>query len=349
MTAASSEVPGIAARWTLPRVLGLWAALAAVLVVVLVGAALVGVEHVDLMAALRDHGSADGTIFFRARLPRVLLGALIGAALAPAGVAFQALLANPLADPYVLGISGGAAAAGTGALVLLGALGIPTAVLLPLAAFAGALASIALVLGFGRVRGVLVPTVALLAGVVLNALASALIVGIRMIASPTAAHEALYWLTGSLQPVSAAQLGALAGYVGVGVVLLQLSSVAMNALVLGGEAARAVGVDVPRARRRIFLAASLLTGGAVALAGPIGFVGIVVPHGLRLIVGADHRVLLGASALGGAIFLVIADTLTRLSFLALGVEPTVGVLTALVGAPFFLVLLRTRGARGEPL
>jgi iron complex transport system permease protein len=184
---------------------------------------------------------------------------------------------------------------------------------------------------------------------VLNALTSALIVGIRTVARPTAASEALYWLTGTLQPVDATGLVALAGYVAIGIVALQRAAVAMNALVLGGEAARTIGVDVARSRRRIFLAASLLTGGAVALAGPIGFVGIVVPHGLRLLLGTDHRVLLIGSALGGAIFLVVADTLTRLSFLALGVEPSVGVLTALVGAPFFLVLLRTRGARGEPL
>jgi iron complex transport system permease protein len=341
--------PPIATRWSRGRALGLWSMLFAALLVALVASALVGVGHVDLARALRGSGT-DADILWRARLPRVVLGALIGAALAPAGVAFQALLTNPLADPYVLGISGGAAAAGTCALVLFGALAIPSAVLLPLAAFGGALGSIALVLAFGRVRGVLVPTVALLAGVVLNALASALIVGLRMIARPSAAHEVLYWLTGELQqPFSAPRWTALAIYVVLGVVLLRRSAVAMNALLLGGDSARALGVDVARERRRIFLTASLLTGAAVAFAGPIGFVGIVVPHALRLLIGSDHRVLLPASALGGAIFLVLADTLTRLSSIAFGVELTVGVLTALVGAPFFLVLLRARGARGEPL
>ena len=337
------ERTAIAARWSLGRVLGLWAALALALAGVLVGSSLIGVEHVDLQRAIADRGSIDATILFRARLPRVLLGALIGAALAPAGVAFQALLSNPLADPYVLGISGGAAAAGTGALVLLGGLGISAAILLPVAAFAGALASIALVLLFGRVRGVLGPTVALLAGVVLNALASAVIVGIRMIARPTTAHEALYWLTGSLQPPETSQLVALAVYVTAGLLVLQRTSVAMNPLVLRGDTARADGDDVPPARPTNYMSASLLTGAAVALAGPIGFVGFIVPNARRLIIGSDHRALHLASALGGAIFLVVADTLTRLSFLALGVEPTVGVLTAIVGAPFFLVLLRSRG------
>jgi iron complex transport system permease protein len=336
-------------RWTRARVVGLVVVLSLALAATLCGAALVGVEHVDLAEALRNPASVAGNILFTARLPRVLLGALIGAALAPSGVAFQALLRNPLADPYVLGISGGAAAAGTLALVLVGTTGLPSAIVLPAAAFAGALASIAIVLAFGRVRGVLVPTVALLAGVVLNALASALIVGIRMIARPTAANEALYWLSGSLSPVENRQLLALAIYVLAGLIVLLRAAAPMNALLLGGDAASALGVDVPRTRRTIFLAASVLTGGAVALAGPIGFVGIVVPHCLRLILGADHRALLPASALGGAIFLVFADTLTRLSFLALGVEPTVGVLTALIGAPFFLVLLRRRGLKGSPL
>ncbi len=342
--------PKIAARWTPARVSLLLAGLLAALVVVLGAACLVGVESIDVARAFRDPGSDDATILFHSRVPRVLLGALIGAALAPAGVAFQALLGNPLADPYVLGISGGAAAAGTGALVLLSAFGISAAFILPAAAFGGAVGSMALVLAFGRVRGVLVPTVALLAGVVLNALASALIVGIRMVASPNAAHEALYWLTGSLAgTVDSLHLGVLALYVTIGVIVLWRSTVAMNALVLGGDSARALGIDVARVRRTIFLSASLLTGGAVALAGPIGFVGIVVPHSFRLLLGSDHRVLLLASVLGGAIFLVVADTLTRLSFLAIGVEPTVGVLTALIGAPFFLILLRSRGLRGEPL
>ncbi len=340
----------IAARFTPARVSLLLAGLLGALVVVLAAASLVGVESVSLLRAFRDPGSDDATILFQSRLPRVLLGALIGAALAPAGVAFQALLGNPLADPYVLGISGGAAAAGTGALVLLAAFGISAPFILPAAAFAGAVGSMALVLAFGRVRGVLVPTVALLAGVVLNALASALIVGIRMIGTPTAAHEALYWLTGSLAgPIERTHLAALAGYVAIGVVILWRCAVSMNALVLGSDAAHALGVDVARARRTIFLAASLLTGGAVALAGPIGFVGIVVPHSFRLLLGSDHRALLPVSVLGGAMFLVVADTLTRLSFLAIGVEPTVGVLTALIGAPFFLVLLRGRGLRGAPL
>ena len=342
-------VSSLRPRWSRAAVVQLAAVLGLGVVLALVCASLVGVEHVSLLRALREPGSDDATILFRARLPRVLLAALIGAALAPSGVAFQALLGNPLADPYVLGVSGGAAAAGTAALVLFGASGLSSAVVLPFFAFLGALGAVALVLLFGRVRGVLVPTVALLAGVVLNALMSAVIVGIRVVAQPSAAHEALYWLSGSIQTAPPLALGALALYLVASLVVLQRHAVSMNALTIGGEAAQALGVDVSRTRRTNFLTASLLTGAAVALAGPIGFVGIVVPHTLRLLLGSDHRALVVASALGGAIFLVLADTLTRMSFLVLGVEPTVGVLTALIGAPFFLVLLRQRGLGGASL
>lgn len=317
----------------------------ALLLLAVVGASLlVGVESVSLRRALADRASLDARILFDVRLGRVLLGALVGAALSPAGVAFQALLCNPLADPYVLGIAGGASVTGTLAIVLGAAASALGRWTLPVWAFAGAAATVALVFAFGRVRGRLVPNVALLAGVVLNALAAALIVAIRVLASPQAVNEALYWLTGSLGTADGMTLTVLAAYTAAGLGLLWTQAVAMNAFALGDEAAHAVGVDVERSRRRIFFAASLLTGAAVAMAGPIGFVGIVVPHTLRGLLGPDHRVLLPASALLGAAFVVAADTLARLAFLAVGTEPTVGVLTALVGAPFFLAVLRRRGS-----
>jgi iron complex transport system permease protein len=302
-----------------------------------------GVEHVDLGRALADRDSIDATILFGTRVTRVLLGVAVGAALAPAGVAFQALLRNPLADPYVLGVAGGAAVAGTLAIVLGAGAGLLGAWTLPVWAFAGALGSIALVFAFGRVRGRLVPNVALLAGVVVNAVSGALIVAVRLMATPQAAHEALYWLTGSLGAIEPARLWSLGAYVVFALAALFWLAVPMNAFSLGDEAAHTVGVDTERARRGIFLAASLLTGAAVAFAGPIGFVGIIVPHFLRGLIGPDHRVLLPASALCGAAFVVLADLAARLAFLALGTEPTVGILTALIGGPFFLVVLKQRG------
>lgn len=313
-----------------------------------VASLLLGVERIQLGRALTEPDSVDAAILIGTRLTRVLLGAVVGAALAPAGVAFQALLRNPLADPYILGVSAGATVTATLAIVFGAWLGWSESLLgdwsLPLCAFAGALGAVALVYLIGRVRGRLVPNVALLAGVVLNALAAALVVAIRLVASPQAAHQALYWLTGTLSPTAGGRLLVLAVYVTAGLGLLFREAVAMNALTLGAESAHAVGIDTEGARRRVFLAASLLTGGAVAFAGPIGFVGILVPHALRGLLGPDHRVLLPASALVGGAFLVLADTGARLFFLLLGTEPTVGVLTALLGAPFFLVLLRRRGA-----
>ena len=301
-----------------------------------------GVERVSLGRALADRGSLDADILFGARAPRIFFGALVGAALSAAGVAFQALLRNPLADPYVLGVSGGAAAAGTAAALVGGAslLGIWTR---PAFAFCGALGAVAMVYAFGRVRGALVPHVALLAGVVVNALAGAVILSLRLFLAPFAVADALAWLTGSLGTVDGMRVIVLAVYALGAFVVLGVTAVDMNALALGDEAARTVGVDVERARRVIFFAASLLTAAAVAFAGPIGFVGIVVPHALRRLIGADHRLLLPASIFGGAAFLVLTDTASRLAFLALATEPAVGILTALIGAPLFLIILRRRG------
>jgi iron complex transport system permease protein len=314
------------------------------LLVAVVAGLLVGTERVDVAVALADPESMQAKIIFGTRAPRVVLAALVGAALAPAGLSFQALLRNPLAEPYVLGVAGGAAVAGTIAIVL----GVASSALgqwsLPVWAFVGALGSIAIVWRQGRVRGRLVPNVALLAGVVINSLAAALVVLIRLAASPNAAHQALVWLAGSLRIVEAPHLGALGAYVVVGVGMLMALAVPMNALALGEEQAHIVGVDVERARRALFAASSLLTGAAVAFAGPVGFVGILVPHAARALIGPDHRVLVPVCALVGAAFLVVADTAARLSLVVVGQELPVGVLTAVAGAPFFLVVLRRRGA-----
>jgi iron complex transport system permease protein len=303
-----------------------------------------GVEHCDLRRAFLDPSSHDAA-YLTLRFERALLAGLVGMALAPAGLGFQALLRNPLADPYVLGVSGGAAVAGT--IVILFGGGLSSFFgpwLLPICAFLGALGAIALVSALGRVRGRLIPVVALLAGVVVNALASAIIVALRLFATPDAAHDALYWLTGTIQPVRGTAL-ALAVYVAFGVGFLYTQALGMNAFALGDEAAHTVGIDVERTRRRVFLAGSLLTGAAVAFAGPIGFVGIIVPHILRALLGPDHRVLVPASALVGAALLVLAETAARLSFLVSGQALPVGVLTALLGVPFFLLLLAGRGRR----
>jgi iron complex transport system permease protein len=333
-------------RVTVSRFLQISLSCAALLAVALLFALSTGAEPVQIWTAFLQPDSNEANILFGPRLPRILIGALVGGALAPAGVAFQALLRNPLADPYVLGVSGGASLAATLTIVIFGEVGVLGDLTRPFFAFAGAALTIFLVLLLGRVRGRLVPHVALLAGVVLNALSGALILAIRVMASPNAELGALHWLTGSLAgSVNEICLAMLSLCIGGGLFVLARHATAMNAFAMGDEVAHVVGIATERARLHVFLAASLLTGAAVAVAGPIGFVGIIVPHVLRLLLGPDHRILLVASALVGSAFLVSVDAVTRLSLRYIGTEPPVGILTALVGAPCFLLLLRRRGER----
>ncbi len=316
--------------------------LAVMLALTMAFSACAGVERIDWAAVMRVD-SPEHAIVFRARLGRALLGAVVGASLGAAGVAFQTLVRNPLADPYVLGVSSGASV-GAAAAIACGAVAGPA---VGAAAFAGALAAMALVYRLGLVRGRLVPYVALLAGVVLNALSWAVILTIATLARVGTTGEILLWLMGSLSPPAWSRLILTTAVVAAGVAGLMAMAPRLNALVLGDEGAHSVGIDVPRTRKLLLVMASLLTAAGVAVAGPIGFVAIIVPHFLRLLVGTDHRVLIPASALGGALFLSLCDTLTRLAFLPLGAEPPVSVLTALTGGPFFLVLLWQR--RGDRL
>lgn len=307
----------------------------------LVFGVVVGVERVSWRNCFAVDG-VDRAIVVGARLSRVLLAAVVGAGLAGSGVTFQALLRNPLADPYVLGVSAGAAVAATIAIQA----GAGFTGLVPLFAFVGALGTVALIYTVGCVRGRLVPVVALLAGVVFNAFGGGVVVALAFASRGQRTQEVMLWLVGTLTAPDWRQLAMLALWTGIGLAGLVVLAPRMNALALGEEGAHSVGVNVPATRRLLFLAGSLLTGAAVAVSGPIGFVGMVVPHALRLLLGPDHRLLVPASALGGALFLSLCDTAARLAFVPLGSEPAVGIITALIGGPFFLVLLwRRRGAR----
>jgi iron complex transport system permease protein len=294
-----------------------------------------GAEAVSPAEALDGPGQAR-TILLELRLPRVLVAALVGAALALAGAGFQALLRNPLASPYVLGISGGGALGAVAALLLgldVVLLGISTR---PLFAFGGCLAALALlglVAGRRRIR----PHTLLLAGVVVNALFAALIAMITYVVDPHHAIRIVRWLMGGIHLTTGPErLGALL-VLALGAGMLLLEARALNLLSLGEEGARQLGVDVNRTRRRVFVAASLLTAAAVAVAGPVGFVGLVVPHAVRMILGPDHRALLPVALVSGGTFLVLADTVARV--VRRPEELPVGIVTAFVGAPFFLWLL----------
>ncbi len=271
------------------------------------------------------------------RLPRALLAALVGAALGVAGGAFQAVLRNPLADPYILGVSGGAALAAVATLALgLGGLA------LPVAAFCGALGALGLVYLVAGARHGSSHTL-ILAGVMVGSLASALLLFILWSAPVAPARTAIFWLAGDLSAAPPGWLPAAALLCGAAFVLLWLQAPALDLFTQGEEVAADLGLAVGRARLWVFAAAGVLTATAVALAGLVGFVGLVVPHAVRLLWGPNHRRLLPASALLGAAFLMTADGVARL--LLTPAQIPVGVVTALVGAPCFLYLLRTREGR----
>jgi iron complex transport system permease protein len=275
-------------------------------------------------------------VLLELRLPRALAAALLGAALALAGTSFQALLRNPLADPYVLGVSGGASLGGVLAL-LAGASGA----LVPAAAFLGALGALVGVERIATAGGRLSVHTLLLTGAIFNAFAAAFLFFLQSVASLEELHAIVFYLMGRVPTPAFSTLGLDALVIAAVALALYARARSFNALGLGEEGALALGVDVERLKRETFVLGSLLTAIAVAQAGMIGFVGLIVPHLLRLLWGPDHRLLLPASAVGGAAFLVLSDLAART--LVAPRELPVGVVTALVGGPFFLVLLRRRG------
>jgi iron complex transport system permease protein len=291
-----------------------------------------------LRALLGDGDPQTLAIVRQIRLPRALLGILVGGALALSGASLQALLQNPLADPYLLGVSGGAAC-GTllASLLGVGRDGSTGALALPLAAFLGALVAI-LVVGLGAtVRGRLDRGRLLLSGVVVNALASAVLLFLLSTGSSESTRGFVFWMLGSLAGATFASVASLAAYAAVGSSILVALSRSLDALTLGDETAFTLGVRVERAKRIAYVAASLLAAAAVAHAGIIGFVGLLVPHAIRRLV-RGHRWVLLLSFGAGALLLLLADLVARSVFAPS--EVAIGAVTALVGAPAFLLLLR---------
>lgn len=289
----------------------------------------------------RDAATRD--ILLGVRGPRVVLGLLVGAALATAGAVFQALLRNPLADPYVLGVSGGAALAGIAVLALGGLYSVPASAV-PVAAFLGGILATALLYWISGGRGRSSPTSLLLTGVVFNAFASAAIIFMASVAGFFEGSRIFLWLIGHLSAVEIDAVGFVGASVAAGCLTACLFARSLNLLVLGDEAAAQLGVAVDSHRRWLLLATSLMVGAAVSVSGLIGFVGLIVPHSLRLVIGSDHRLLVPASAITGAGFLVLCDTAART--VLEGRELPVGAVTALVGGPLFIFLLRRAQSRG---
>lgn len=277
----------------------------------------------------------ERTILYSIRIPRVLLAGLVGAALSCAGVVFQALLRNPLADPYVLGVSGGAAVGAISAIVIgLGSLpfGIPGL------AFTGGLLSILLVWGLSGVTGDRRTDRMLLAGIIVNAFFSALIMFLVSTAGGEQIHSVVFWLMGDLAMAGERDIWLAALFLAAGFAVMFFHARDLNILITGEGTALQLGIPVQRTRMILLVSASLVTGAAVSVSGVIGFVGLVVPHIVRMRFGSDHRLLLPASLLFGSAFLMAADTVARIVLAP--AELPVGVITALCGAPYFAYLMK---------
>lgn len=276
-------------------------------------------------------------IVLNIRLPRVILAGLVGASLAVAGATFQGLFRNPLADPYIIGVSSGAALGASIAIVTGLSLGFAGFGAVPIMAFAGGLAAIILVYQLSRTGNVVPVMTLLLAGIAVNAFLSAL-VSLFVFFAGERMHQVVFWMMGGLGGARWSYIRGMIPYVLVGFLVIYFFARELNALLLGEDTAHYLGIETEKIKKIFLVAASLLVSAAVSTSGIIGFVGLVVPHMVRLIAGPDHHFLLPASALTGAILLIGADMLARTVIAP--TELPVGIITALLGAPFFLYLLR---------
>ena len=278
------------------------------------------------------------------RLPRIVLALLVGAALGTAGAVMQGLFRNPMADPGIIGVSTGGALGAVIAIAVGAQAAFPLA--LPAMAFAGSAGALALVFAVASVGGRFSMAALLLAGVAVSLFLAAIISAIVLLTGDLGAQrEMIFWLAGGLDASRWTHVRLAAPFITAGVAVAVLLARDLNLLTLSEEEAHALGLRVAMTRTVLLLAASLITGTAVAFSGTIAFVGLIVPHALRLLSGADHRVLIPLSATGGALFLLMADTLARLAIAP--AEVRVGIITSLVGAPFFIVLLaRHKGRAG---
>lgn len=321
------------------------------LVTLAVGTGSVAIAPGEVWASLRDHltgrspQGADDAIIWEIRLPRVLLAAVVGAGLTTAGTVVQVMVRNALADPFLLGVSSGASVGAT-AVMLFGTLSSLGLWALSGGAIAGALGAMLLVFVVAQRDGRVAPTQLVLTGVVLSSMFSAIASFLLFRANPQATQSVLFWMLGSFGSATWDHLGLPTVVLVIGLVLLLAQSRALNALAAGPQIAASVGVDVHRLRRRLFVITSVIAGACVAVSGVIGFIGLVGPHVVRLLVGSDHRRVLPVGILLGACFAVLGDLLARV--LVAPQEMPMGVITAFVGAPVLLALLRRRsGYAGE--
>ena len=347
MISTASDIvasPAAPHRVTMRKTVVSCVVLAVTLLLSIVALSLIGSESLPSTAslcALASFGTShcgltqdQFDILFQIRLPRLLLAAAVGGSLATAGAGYQALLRNPLAEPYLLGISNGAAVGTMVALVFFGA----NEWTRPLLAFTGALVATLAVYRLARGRAGATPERLILAGVIVTTFLSSVIVFVTTLMDATRIRSFTFWLLGDLSGTSKTLLPVTITVAVAGAVALTLNARSLNLLMLGERDAFDLGVEVGRVRVIVFLVASLLVGSAVAASGSVGYVGLVVPHLARLSLGSDNRISIPAAALGGALFVIVADTVARTIIAPR--ELPVGAITALIGAPLFIYLLK---------
>src|SRR5829696_2916295 len=347
MITTASEVVAAPARQnrvTLRKTVVACALLAVALLMAVVLMSLIGSEPLPARASLCALATFGTTrcglgqdqydILFQIRLPRILLAAAVGGSLATAGASYQSLLRNPLAEPYLLGVSNGAAVGTMIALVFFGANEWSR----PVLAFAGALIATLAVYQLARGRAGATPERLILAGVIVTTFLSSVIVFVTTLMDATRIRSFTFWLLGDLSGTTKTLLPIALGIAVLGTVALTLNARSLNLLMLGERDAFDLGVEVGRVRVIVFVVASLLVGSSVAASGSVGYVGLVVPHLARLSLGSDNRLSIPAAALGGALFVIVADTVARTIIAPR--ELPVGAITALIGAPLFIYLLR---------
>jgi iron complex transport system permease protein len=318
----------------------------ALLVVVCCAAMLLGTAEIsfDQLPAI-FHASRENQvevarlILLDIRLPRIILAASVGFALALGGLVFQALLRNPLADPFILGVSSGSAFGAILGIIL----GFGSGFGVPALSFGGALATLVLLLSLGTRRIGMESSTILLTGVIINAFFSAMIMFFVSVSADSKLHSMLFWLYGDLSQTSYSSISLIGAVVLFSSLLIYFFANRLNLLTAGESSALRMGVEVAKTKLALLVIVSLMIGTVVAFSGLIGFVGLIVPHLARMAFGSDHRLLIPVTAIGGALFLVLADTLART--LIAPSELPVGVISAFVGAPFFLYLLLAKGSR----
>ena len=333
-------------RLTRARVASTLIILAGALAVIAIIASAFGSVHISLARAVIDATSPDRAILIGVRLPRILMGAIVGAVLAGVGVALQALVRNPLAEGGILGISGGGAFGAIVAMVLFARFAAVDTIV-PATAFGASLISTWAVYRLAQLEGRIEPFTLLLVGVIFNAFWGAAIMLVNSVVNFYFTRSILFWLMGSFEAPTYREVAlvALCGFVGFGFLLARARD--MNLMSLGDDEAAELGVDVDGTRRTLFVVTSIMIGAAVSASGVITFVGLIVPHIMRIVIGPDHRLLLPASLLGGAAFMLAADLVARTAIAPS--ELPVGAITALCGGPFFIFVLRREGRKSLAL